>query len=142
MDLLVKQTTEAGCIDPESILLGSRIRVQMKLSCRMKIHMTVKTGNAQTGFRRFSIMGRIKFLLGKLGHQEPESVELDRRDKTPKEPIKILGVQHFSLGDIAQFGMRRQKNGRREFRKKTRRKIEFHIKPLEARKLFNLHGGE
>ena len=46
MDLLVEQSPKAGRVDTESIGLRSGIRVQMELPRRVKIDMTVQTGDA------------------------------------------------------------------------------------------------
>ena len=114
VDLLIEQSPDARRVDAKPIRLRSRIRVQVELPGCVKIDMTVETGDAQAGLCRFPVMRRVEFFLRELSHQQSEPVELHRRDETSKQPIKVFGIQDLSLGDIAKFGMRSEKNRRRE----------------------------
>ena len=62
---------------------------------------------------------QVEFFLRKLSHQQAKPVKLQRRDETSKQPIKVFGVQHFALRDIAEAGMCGQNDRRGEFRKKA-----------------------
>ena len=136
VDLLIEEPPQARRVDAEPIGLGPGIRVQMELPGGVEIDMTVETGHAQAGLDRFAVVRRVEFFLRELRHQQAEPVQLHRGDKPSKQSIKVLGVQDLALGHIAQFGMRRQKDGRGELGKKTLGKIELHVKALEPRELF------
>ena len=142
MNLLVVQAPKARRVDTESIGLRSGVRIQVELPRRVKIHMAIKTRDAQAGLGRFAIVRGIEFFLWELSHQQPEPVKLHRGDEATKQSIEVLRVQHFALGHIAELWMRRQEDGRRELRQKTLGEVELHIKSLQPRELFNLHGRE
>ncbi len=114
----------------------------MELARRVEIYMAIKTGDAQTGFESFAIVSGVELFLRKLHDQHAKAVKLYRRHESSEEAIKIIHIQHFTLRDIAQFRVRRQKDGRREFRKKAVRKIKIHIEAFKTREHLNLNLGE
>ena len=142
VDLLIEKPPQARRVEAEPIGLGPGIRVQMELPEGVKIDMTIETGYAQAGLDRFTVVRRVEFFLRELRHQQAEPVQLHRGDQPSKQPIKVLGVHDLTLGHIAQFGMRRQKDGRWELGKKTLGQIELHIETFQARELLNLYSGK
>src|SRR5215208_2705867 len=104
----------------------------------MEIHMAIQTGHPKAGLRRFAIVGGVELFLRELGDEHPQAVELRGRDQAAEQPVEILRMENFPLGNVAEFGMRGQKDGGREFRKEAFRQIEVHIEAFQAWEFFNL----
>src|SRR6476646_592910 len=111
----------------------------MKLSRRVEIDMAIQAAHPQAGLDGFPVMSRVEFLLRKLRHEHAQSVQLRRCDQSPEQPVEVLGVEHLTLRDIAEFGMGREENRRGKFRQQTLRQIKVYVEPFESLKFLDLH---
>src|SRR5438552_14328340 len=83
-------------------------------------------------------MRGIELLLRKLRDQQAQAIKLHRGDEAPEDAVKVVGAHHFTLRDIYQLRMRRQKYRRRKFRQEAVGEVELHVDPVQPRELLDL----
>ena len=105
----------------------------------MAVDMAVQASHSQTRLRTLPIIGGIELLLRERSKQHPQTVELHRRQQILEQAIVIGYRDYFAPRNIPQLGSVLQKDGWWKFGQKGLRKIEFHIKALQAREHLDLH---
>ena len=76
VNLLVKHSAQAGCIEAKPALLGPDIGREVELCGRMSVNMAVQTGYTKTRVARLAVVGGIELLLRKRCQQELQAIEL------------------------------------------------------------------
>ena len=80
VNLLIEHAAQADGIEPEAALLRPDVRIEMELPGRVAVHVAIEAGHAEARLRGLAIVGRIELLLRKRREQQPQAVELHRRE--------------------------------------------------------------
>src|SRR6185436_8467565 len=96
MNLLTVHAAQADGIHPESSFLRTDVGSQMKLACRVAIHMAVEACDAEARFNGLSIICRIEFLLGERRQQKAQSIELYWRENVFEQTIVVVNRNNFA----------------------------------------------
>ena len=111
----------------------------MELRGGVAVDMAIEAGDTETGLPALAIVGRIKFFLRKRSQQEPQTIELDRRQNVLEKPVVVIDRDNFSARHIAQLRPVAQKDRRRELRNERVGQIEIDIESFQPREHFDLH---
>ena len=142
MDLLVEVAAKADRVQPQPALFGAVVGVQMELSGRMPVDVTIEAGHAEAGVRALAIVGGVEFFLREGGEQEPQSVQLNGSEDFLEEAIKVVDRDDFTARDVAELGTALKKNGRWKLGEKRVGKVEVDIEALEPGKHRDLQLGK
>ena len=90
VDLLVEEAAQTHRIQPEAPLLGTVVRVEVKLSGRVTVHVAVQTGDAQARLGTLAVISGVELLLREEGEQQAQAVELNRGQQIFEQAVKII----------------------------------------------------
>ena len=84
-------------------MLGPIVGIEVELSRRVPVDVTIETGDAETRLLRLAVVGRVELLLREGSHQQPQAVELDRREDVLEQPVIVVDRDDLAARDVAQF---------------------------------------
>src|SRR5262249_14769091 len=120
----------ADGVDSEPAFLRANIGSEVELSRRVAVDMAIQARYSEAWCGRLAVVSGIELLLRKWRYQQPQAVQLHRRQNIFEESVIVVDRDDFSPRDVAQLRPIRQEDRRWKFRKKCVGNIEFDIEAL------------
>ena len=120
-------------IRPQARVVWARVRGERERAVRVAVHVTREAGDT---FRRLlgdAVVRGVEPRRLKRRHQEAQAVELLGRDD-PVEHVEVVPVRDLHAArDVAELGVRREVERRRELGEEAFRDVEADVEPLVLR---------